>query len=161
MKNSSVKKWAAIAEIAGTVAVIVSLAFVVKSIDQNTRAIEAAEANNIWEAWREVTILPVMNNPEFAAVLAKVRDSVNLSVTEQIRWNRYQSAQFDIWAQLFDLYKDDLISQEKWGYWDDGYWRGWQKNRFSETWERIGPMYDPDFRQHINSHRIELGVGEQ
>ena len=33
MKNRSVKKWAAIAEIAGTVAVIVSLTLVIKSID--------------------------------------------------------------------------------------------------------------------------------
>ena len=43
MKNSSVKKLADTAEIAGTVAVIVSLSFVIKSIDQITRAIEAAE----------------------------------------------------------------------------------------------------------------------
>ena len=50
MKNSSVKKWTTIAEIAGTVAVIVSLSFVIRSIDQNTRAFETAEADNIWEA---------------------------------------------------------------------------------------------------------------
>ena len=70
MKKSGVKKWAAIAEIAGTVVVIVSLLFVIQSIDQNTKAIEAAEANNIWAAWREVGIMPVINNPEFAAVYA-------------------------------------------------------------------------------------------
>ncbi len=43
------------------VAVIVSLGFVVKSIDQNTKAIEAAEANNIWEVWREVAVLPALH----------------------------------------------------------------------------------------------------
>ncbi len=95
MKNSSVKKWTTIAEIAGTVAVIVSVSFVIRSIDQNTRAIEAAEANNIWEAWREVHVLPVINNPEFAAIYAKVRDSENLSATEQIQWNRYQAGVSD------------------------------------------------------------------
>ncbi len=161
MKNSSVKKWAAIAEIVGTVAVVVSLAFVVRSIDQNTKAIEAAEANNIWEAWREVAVLPVINNSEFAAVYAKARGSEILSAVEEVQWNRYQAVQFDIWAQLYDLYTDDLISQEKWDYWDDGYWRGWQRKRFAETWERIGPNYDPDFQQYVNSHRNELEGDEQ
>ncbi len=40
---------------------IVSLGFVVKSIDQNTKVIEAAEANKIWEVWREVAVLPALN----------------------------------------------------------------------------------------------------
>ncbi len=95
MKNKSVKKWAAIAEIAGTVAVIVSLVFVIRSIDQNTKAIEAAESNNIWAAWREVGVLPIINNPEFAAVYAKVRDSESHSATEHIQWDRYQAGVSD------------------------------------------------------------------
>ena len=161
MKNRSVKKWAAIAEIAGTVAVIVSLVFVIRSIDQNTKAIEAAEANNIWAAWREVGILPAINNPDFAAVLAKVKDSESLSAVEQIQWDRYQAGQFDIWAQLFDLYRDGLISQEKWSYWDNGYWRAWQRNEIGQTWESSAEVYDPDFQQYINSRRVELGIREQ
>ncbi len=161
MKNSSVKKWAAIAEIAGTVIVIVSLLFVIKSIDQNTKAIEAVEANNIWAAWREVAILPVINNPEFAAVYVKINDSEGLSDAEQIQWDFYMGAQIDIWAQLFDLYKDGLISQEKWEYWDNGYWIVWQRNRIGEHWDGSAEMYDPDFQQYINSRRIELGLDQQ
>ena len=42
--------WASIAEVVGTIAVVISLVFVVLSIKQNTRAIEAAEMNNIWAA---------------------------------------------------------------------------------------------------------------
>ncbi len=161
MKNKNVKKWASIAEIAGTVAVIISLAFVVQSIDQNTKAIEAAESNNIWAAWREVGVLPIINNPEFAAVYAKARNSEDLSVAEQVQWNMYRGAQFDIWAQLFDLYKDDLMSQEKWDYWDNGYWSVWEQNRLGETWESAAEMFDPDFQQHVNSRRTELGMDEQ
>ena len=161
MKKPSIKNWAAIAEITGTVAVIVSLVFVVRSIDQNTKAIEAAEANNIWEAWREVGVLPVINNADFAAVYAKAEGSESLSAAEQAQWDFYQGAQFDIWAQLFDLYRDGLISQKKWDYWDNGYWRNWQQNQYDQAWEQIAGAYDPDFQQYINSRRTELGLGEQ
>ncbi len=140
---------------------IVSLLFVIQSIDQNTKAIEAAEANNIWAAWREVGIMPVINNPEFAAVYAKVNNSESLSGAEQIQWNVYVGGTIDIWAQLFDLYRDGLISQEKWKYWDDGYWIIWQQNRIGQVWDRSAQMYDPDFQQYINSRRIELGFDEQ
>jgi hypothetical protein len=161
MKNKSIKKWAAIAEIAGTIAVIVSLGFVIRSIDQNTKAIEAAESNNIWAAWREIGIMPAINNTDFAAVLAKVGNSESLSDVEQIQWDRYQAGAFDIWAQLFDLYKDGLISQQKWEYWDNGYWRVWQPDQYDQAWERVAGAYDPDFQQYINSRRTELGLGEQ
>jgi len=152
---------AAIAEIAGTVAVIVSLGFVVRSIDQNTKAIEVAESNNICAAWREVGILSAIDNPDFAAVLAKVRNSESLSDVEQIQWDRYQAGGFDIWAQLFDLYKDGLISQEKWEYWDGGYCRIWQRNQYDQAWDQVAGAYDPDYQQYINSRRAELGLGEQ
>lgn len=156
MKKPSIKNWAAIAEITGTVAVIVSLVFVVRSIDQNTKAIEAAESNNIWEAWREVGVLPVINNADFAAVYAKAKGSESLSVAEQAQWDFYQGAQFDIWAQLFDLYRDGLISQKKWDYWDDGAWRAWGQG-LRQHWEKTGGSnYDPDFQRYVNSHRTEL-----
>ena len=45
--NTRVREWATYAEIIASIAVVISLVFVVKSIDQNTKAIEAAEMNNI------------------------------------------------------------------------------------------------------------------
>ncbi len=39
------------------VAVIVSLAFVVKTIDQKSKATKVAEANGIREVWRKVAVL--------------------------------------------------------------------------------------------------------
>ena len=148
--KSRVAEWASIAEIIGTIAVVVSLVFVVRSIDQNTKAIEAAEANNIWQAWRETAQLPVINSADFAAINAKVLNSESLTEIEQIRWDRHMAAQIDIWAQLYDLRSSDLISQDLWRYWDTGFAQEWGAEH-QRIWEGIRGAYDPDFQAHIES----------
>jgi len=142
---------ASVAEIVGTVAVVISLIFVVRSIDQNTRAIEAAEANNIWQAWRQTAQLPVINNAEFAAVYAKAWNSQPLTEVEQIQWDRFLGAQIDIWAQLFDLHSSGLISQDLWNYWDTGFVQGWTAGH-DDMWRRYRGAYDTDFQAHIDSN---------
>jgi hypothetical protein len=154
--NRKISDWASVAEIIGTVAVVVSLVFVVRSIDQNTKAIEAAEANNIWQAWRETAQLPVINNADFAAINSKVLNSQPLTDVEQIRWDKHMSAQIDIWAQLFDLQRNDLISQELWKYWDDGFVQDWGAGHES-IWQRIRGAYDPDFQAHVESNTQQMG----
>lgn len=148
--SRKVSDWASVAEIIGTVAVIVSLVFVIRSIDQNTKAVEAAEANNIWQAWRQTAQLPVVENADFAAIHAKVLNSQSLAEVEQIRWDRYMAAQIDIWAQLFDLHSNDLISQDLWNYWDHGFVQAWGAQH-KAIWQKVRGAYRPDFQAHIES----------
>lgn len=154
MNDSRIRNWAAIAEVIGTVAVVVSLIFVIATVRQNTRALGAAEMNNIWAAWREMSTLPVVNNSELAAIRNKVDGSLPLSPVEKIQWNTYQAGRIDVWAQLYDLYSDGIISAEKWHYWDEGYWRSWHSARYEEFWSLDnGAEYDPEFSQYLNSRR--------
>jgi len=148
--NQRLSTWTGIAEIVGTAAVVISLAFVIRSIDQNTKAIEAAEANNIWQAWREAALLPVINNSDFAAINAKVLNSEALSDVEQLQWDRYLGGQIDIWAQLFDLRSNDLISEDIWSYWDLGFVRSWDPSH-ERVWERSREIYDPEFQVYVDS----------
>ncbi len=67
---------------------------------------------------------------------------------------------FNIWAQLFDLYTDGLISQEAWDYWDAGYRRVWKHYRLERTWEMSGENYDPGFQRHIGSRCNEPAIAE-
>jgi hypothetical protein len=151
--NRKVSDWASIAEIVGTIAVVASLVFVIRGIDQNTKAIEAAEANNIWQAWRETVQLPVINDANFALVRAKAQNSETLSDVEQVQWNAYMAAQFDIWAQLFDLRSSDLISQELWRYWDDGFIKAWGAGH-EGVWPKIKNAYSSEFRAHVESAAV-------
>jgi hypothetical protein len=143
--------WASVAEITGTIAVVISLVFVVKSIDLNTKAVEAAEANNIWQAWRETAQLPLINDATFAAISAKVRSSQPLTEVEQIRWDTFIAAQIDMWAQLFDLQRNGLISQSIWSYWDVGFIEAWSAGH-ARVWQRNRGIYDPSFQKYVDSN---------
>ena len=95
MSAGKVRDWAAYAEIIGTVAIVISLVFVVQSIDQNTRAVEAAQMNNIYAGWREAVIVPILNDPDLADTIAKARTGDALTPGEQIRWDMFVAGKMD------------------------------------------------------------------
>lgn len=150
--------WASVAEIIGTLAVIVSLLLLVRSVDQNTEVITASEANNIWESWRQVAVLPVLNNSQLAEVRSKVMDSQQLSTVEQIQWDVYLSAQIDLFAQLFERRSSGLISEEYWGYWSGGFWAVWETNDFARIYDRDRDYYSATFKEYVDSEVIERGL---
>ncbi len=55
MKKLSLPEWAAVGELVGTLAVFVSLVFVIYSINQNTAAIQGSTENLIFERNTELT----------------------------------------------------------------------------------------------------------
>ena len=106
----------------GLLAIVASLIFLAIEVRQNTQAIDASEMNNIWSGWREVVILPILENPQFAEAVVKRATGEVLTDTEQAQLFVFSVGQFDVWAQIFALHKDGLIPDEKWEYWDAGIW---------------------------------------
>ena len=148
-----------IIEIIGITAIVGSLVFLAIEVRHNTRAVDAAEMNNIWNAWREAVFLPVMENPEFAELLTRESRGEPISDAEFLQVFMYRTAQFDIWAQLFDLHKDGVISDEKWAYWDAGIWNMLQVDEMYAAWSQVSGVYDPEFQDHIArgfEERMEL-----
>ena len=86
-----------------------------------------------------------------------MNSSEPLTPGEQVRWNSYQAGRIDIWAQLDDLYSDEIISDDKWQYWNEGFWRSWHTAHYENYWSiDSGADYDPDFRSYVNSRRAAL-----
>ena len=86
MRILSLSEWAAIGEIIGTVAVVISLLFVVFSLNQNTAAIHGSTENIIFEMHADLTN-QFMLDPTLAEILVKMRgDSPQLSAIEAVRW---------------------------------------------------------------------------
>ena len=157
MSAGKVRDWAAYAEIIGTVAVVISLVFVVQSIDQNTRAVEAAEMNNIYAGWREAVIVPVLNDPDLADTIAKARAGDALTPGEQIRWDIFVGGKMDNWSQLFNLHENGVISTEVWQGWDGGFWVHWDRDEMASAWARNREIYGEAFRQHIDTGSKQRG----
>lgn len=151
MSETRIGKWAAYAEIGGTIAVVISLMFVVKSVDQNTKAIEAAEMNNIYSAYREIRHLPILTNAELARTIVRARSREDLSDVEQLQWNVFREGQLDNWSQLHALFQNNLISQEMWEGWDNSYWLQWHTNDMGNHWASVQEGYRGEFGRHINN----------
>ncbi len=157
MSAGKVRDWAAIAEIMGSVAVVISLVFVVKSINQNTKAIEASEINNIYGGWREVAQVPILNDPDIADTIAKARATGALTPGEQIRWAAFVGGKMDIWSQMFGLHQDGVISTKAWQEWEGGFWAHWEIDQMASTWASRREFYGETFRQYIDTESKQRG----
>jgi len=119
MRILSLSEWAAIGEIIGTVAVVISLLFVVFSLNQNTAAIHGSTENIIFEMHADLTN-QFMLDPTLAEILVKMRgDSPQLSAIEAVRWEKYPLNLLDIRALAFMRYQRDLLAQDQWYAWND------------------------------------------
>jgi len=159
MSTRKIKDWAAYAEIVASAAVVVSLAFVVQSINQNTKAIEASEMNNINAGWREAVQIPVLENPILADTIAKARAGEALTPREQIQWNTFVSAKMDIWSQIFNLHQNGVISTEAWKGWEGGFWVHWANDGMASTWPGMREIYGESFRHYIDLENKQRGSG--
>ena len=151
MIKEEIRTWAALAEIVGTVAVIISLVFVIRSIDQNTKAIEATAMDNIGAAWRESVFTTTLNDSALAETIAKARVGEPLSPGEQVQWSTYMAAKLDIWSQMYGLQESGIVSQSSWESWDNGFWVHWDRDQMASHWATNREIYSEPFRQHIDT----------
>ena len=114
---------AAIAEVIGTVGIIVSLIFVAYSINSNTDEVKASQTNVIYEMSREIE-LTVASDPEWVSIILRGRSHTDqLSEIDQYRYDAYLIAILDLWDQLLFRNTDGLMDEgivEDWDvYFDD------------------------------------------
>jgi hypothetical protein len=118
MRKLDLSEWASLGELVGTLAVVVSLFFVVHSVNQNTAAIQGSTENLIFERHTELTT-NFMLDPSLAAILAKMRgENPTLSEVEAIRWEKYQLNLLDTWALAYNRYERGLLAPQQWNEWD-------------------------------------------
>jgi hypothetical protein len=110
MRRLTITEWAAIGELIGTAAVILSLIFVVYSIRQNTAAIQGSTENLLFERHTELANL-FLADPMLAAILVKMRgEAPVLNEIEAVRWEKYQLNLLDIWALAFNRHEAELLA---------------------------------------------------
>ena len=109
MKKLELTDWAAVAEVIGTVGIIVSLVFVAFSINNNTEEVRASQTNYIYDVSREIE-LAVAANQEWTRVIVQGRNrNEQLSEIEQFRYDAYLVANIDLWDGMLERYADGLM----------------------------------------------------
>ncbi len=154
MRKLSLSEWASIGELIGTLAVFVSLVFVVYSINQNTAAIQGSTENVMFERAADVNAL-VLGDPSLAAILARKRDGeVELTRVEAVRFERWQFMNLDIWAMGYNRHERGLLGTDEWEAWDTFFVEVFsrQAERLSrDQWNALAYAFDADFWGHVGA----------
>jgi hypothetical protein len=150
MRKLNLTDWASISEIVGTLAVVVSLIFVVLSIDRNTQAMQVTNENFLYEL-TDSSLESVMSDPELSATFVRAAENTELSEVEQFRLGYYFTRMMNRWNLAFDRYQDGMFAPEKWAMWNKNYVSIVDKRYLQEWWARNKAGYGTEFSAHIES----------
>jgi hypothetical protein len=130
--------WASIAEIGGTLAVVISLLFVAYSLERNTTAVSGQTADEMYDAVRQVE-LTLFSNPELMMVTMRGKaDFDGLSDVEKEQYKQWVIIYLDLWERMYAREVDGLIQRETVLGWHE-YFTEWSKRYITpDIWEEIG-----------------------
>ena len=143
MSKRSLSDWASIAEIVGTIAVVISLLFVGHSIQRNTVELQTVQANDLYDALREIEIQSFVD-PEMARiVMAAYQDQQDeLSPLDLWRLDQYNAQTLSIWEQADLAYQNGTISKEEYDGWKEYFLIIAHQSIGRRGWERIKPWFN-------------------
>jgi hypothetical protein len=153
MKNFSLRDWAAISEIVAAVAVIVSLVFVVLSVNRNTIELQAQNVNDLYDSFREIE-MTVLADAELAEIVRLVEaGSFNsLSEKDAFRYTVFMTQHLSIWEQIYSRRQDGSVSEETYGDWLEYFELFARQNLPRAVWEKRKAWFtDPGFQAEVES----------
>jgi len=151
MRKLSLSQWASVAEIVGAFAVVVSLVFVIFSLERNTAAITAQVGDASFEAIRELN-LNLLNNSELFDITLRAAANVDdLDAIELEKYKLWVHINLDVWEKFYDWDRSGVIDQNM-GGWHD-YFSAWTRRHVSkELWEDIKWKFtDPEFNTMVEA----------
>jgi len=136
MKKITLSQWAQIAEIGGTLAVVISLLTVVWSINQNTAAMSARGVDDIYDGWREIQLV-LVSSPEVHEIAYRGQTSPELlSAFELDKYEVFVGMTLDLWDRLHQRVQDGMIDEETAAPWDR-YFAEWTRRYVTrQQWEQ-------------------------
>ena len=111
--NRKLSDWASIAEIISSIAVVVTLVFLIIEIRGNTDEIRAATLTNALGRNQDL-ILTLAANSELAEINTRVLQGEELSTAEAIRYGQYFAAYLRATEESFIAYRDGRLEEEIW-----------------------------------------------
>ena len=149
MRHRTLQDWASIAEIAGGVAVVLSLIYVGYGLRENTRAIEA-QTRQAFAAGDLTFFETALDQTVVAAALAKEEAGEELSLIEQSQLKTREHLNFRIFEHAHYQYQKGTLEEAEW----DRYARIVRTKCTSEPaqamWGEASETFQPEFRRVVN-----------
>lgn len=104
----------AVGEIVGALAVVVTLVYLVKQIQQNTAAVATATYESTMSGFNDINVV-VASNPELASLLDKGTQNPDaLNAEEVTQFNFLLRCYANQWWKLFKLHQRGSLSEDDW-----------------------------------------------
>jgi hypothetical protein len=140
-RKLSLSEWAAVAELVGTIGVIISLVFLVVSINKSTAEAAADSTQAFYDSVQRIEMAVAMDAGWSAIVLEGRKQDARLSELEQFRYDLYVVGVLDNWDGLQTRFEDGLMDEIDLNDWDQ-YFANWARRHVSaSTWDRIKWQY--------------------
>ena len=139
----------AVGEIVGALAVVVSLIFVVYSINRNSAMMQASNDNFLFEL-QLARIRNLLNSPGMASIYAKRNRNEELTEEDHVRLMWDQMMEVGVWEIAFIRYRDGLFSSKQWDSWNNYFVDVFTKQFSAESWAEVRDWVPEDFRDHVD-----------
>jgi len=155
MRKLGLSDWASIAEIAGTIAVVISLLVVAYSLDRNTTALSGQIVNEMYDANREIGQI-LLVNPALESIIERAQaDISNLTVFENLQYKRYLGLHLDIWEIAITRENEGLIDEQSVAGWHTYYQEFFRRYLTKEMWEEMEWQWiDSELHQRVDAALI-------
>ena len=149
MRKKTLQDWAAIAEIVGTVAIVVSFIFVVQGLNQNTKALKVANLNQIYGAADDLNS-DIVSSPELASLYVERVFGVNGLKAEEAQFVIVMRRELNQWEQFYFWNRDGVISDDDWQNWDAYFSEVFSDHFPKAWWEGTKKYYYVEFATHVD-----------
>jgi len=150
MGELTLNEWAAISEILGVLAVVISLLLVVSSIRQNTAAMRTTNDNFMYER-QDAIVASLATNPSLAEISVKHDNNENLSEVEHLQmWNQL-FRDLLLWELAFVRLKEGLFSPAQWSEWNRVYSIQFLDEFPKSWWAETRHWVTEEFAVHVES----------
>lgn len=162
MNKRSMAEWAALAEVIGAAAVVVSLLFVAFNIKQNTAAIEASTWESFLDRSERINLL-LAESGELAQIVERGEaDPDQLTPSENFRFRHVARLRFGAWEAVFNHYSIGRLDATNWQLWNDFYMDLLDHPGYRHVWSEIGHWYDPEFQAILQADYMrEKSLGSE
>jgi len=141
----------AIGEIAGAVAVVVSLIYLATQIRHSTRESQAASRDSISKAISDV-LMRVAANPETSELYGRgIMNPAALSDDETRRFDMLMYATFECFESAYSQWTRNVLHDEDWHKWKSTIGNFMSQPGCQSFWARASRNFNPSFIEYVEA----------
>jgi hypothetical protein len=156
ISKTTLEYWALIAEIAGAIAVVMSVIYLGVQVRANTKVLRSqAHFNALSLAQRPFEM--VIDNEGLSKILnVGFATPEKLSPEEWIRCSYYMFMQFNAWEYLYYQNRDESIPKELWVGADESFKQYIEtKPGYGRFWSEFQHAFDEPFRSYVRNEFVK------